>query len=139
MRYRRLLIAPAAVALLLAYSAPIANAASPVTLNDHVALGFDATIPFSASKSGGGDICFLGAPPIGGATYSVSINGSANVRMDMGADVSLTYDREDLQAGGSLPVSVSYTPTDDGGAEVSVSASAVGTASGELVVCVPGI
>jgi hypothetical protein len=139
MRYRILPTAAAVVALALAYTAPIANAASPVTQNDHVALGFDATIPFSASKSGGGDICFLGAPPIGGATYSVSISGSANVRMAMGADVALTYDREDLQPGGSLPVSVSYTPTDDGGAEVSVSASAVGTASGELVVCVPGI
>jgi hypothetical protein len=139
MRHRLLPFAAALVALALAYTAPIANAASPITLNDHVALGFDATIPFSASKSGGGDICFLGAPPIGGATYSVSINGSANVRMAMGADVSLTYDREDLQAGGSLPVSVNYTPTDDGGAEVSVSANAVGTASGELVVCVPGI
>ena len=139
MRHRLLPPAAALVALALAYSAPIADAASPVTLNDHVALGFDATIPFSASKSGGGDICFLGAPPIGGATYSVSINGSANVHMAMGADVSLAYDQEDLQAGGSLPVSVSYTPTDDGGAEVSVSASAVGTASGELVVCVPGI
>jgi hypothetical protein len=139
MRYRVVLTASALVALVLAYTAPIANAATPVTLNDHVALGFDATIPFSASKSGGGDICFLGAPPIGGATYSVSINGSANVQMAMGADVSLTYDREDLQAGGSLPVSVGYMPTDDGGAELSVSANAVGTASGELVVCVPGI
>jgi hypothetical protein len=139
MRHRLVPPVAALFALALAYSAPIANAASPVTQNDHVALGFAATIPFSAAKSGGGDICFLGAPPIGGATYSVSINGSANVRMAMGADVSLSYDREDLQAGGSLPVSVSYTPTDDGGAEVSVSASAVGTASGELVVCVPGI
>ena len=116
MRYRVVFTAAALVSLVLAYSAPIANAASPVTQDRHVALGFDATIPFSASKNGGGDICFLGAPPIGGATYSVSISGSANVRMDMGADVSLAYDREDLQAGGSLPVSVSYTPTDDGGA-----------------------
>jgi hypothetical protein len=126
-------------ALALAYLAPVAFAASPVTQSDHVALGFDATIPFSASKSGGGDICVLGLPPIGGAEYTVSINGSAHVRMDMGADVSLSYDREDLQPGGSMPVSVSYTPTNDGGSEVSVSATATGTASGEIIICDPFI
>ena len=113
------------------------SAATPVSQSDHVALGFDATFPFSASKSDSVDICFLGAPPIGGASYSVSISGSASVHMDMGADVGVAYDREDLKPGGSMPVSVSYTPTNDGGAELSVSASATGTAHGELIICPP--
>jgi hypothetical protein len=135
-----LVIASSVAALMLAAIAvPAASAATPVSQSDHVALGFDATFPFSASKSDSVDICFAGLPPIGGAGYSVSINGSAHVRMDMGADVGLSYDREDLKPGGSLPVAVSYTPTDDGGAEVSVSASATGTASGELIICTPGI
>jgi Bacterial TSP3 repeat len=133
-----LTIASSVAALILAAVAvPTASAATPVSQSDHVALGFDATFPFSASKSDSVDICFLGAPPIGGASYSVSINGSAHVRMDMGADVGVTYDREDLKPGGSMPVAVSYTPTDDGGAEVSVSASATGTAHGELIICPP--
>ena len=136
---RRLLPTVALAALVLAYSAPAASAASPVTLTDHVALGFDATVPFSASKSDGVNVCVLGLPPIGGANYSVSINGSANVRMDLGADVALSYDREDLQPGGSMPVAVSYTPTNDGGAEVSVAVSASVSASGEIVICDPFI
>jgi hypothetical protein len=139
MRPRLLPAVFAVVALLLALSAPVANAASPVTLSDHVALGFDATLPFAASKSDDIDVCFGPVPPIGGASYSVSITGSAHVRMDMGADVSLAYDREDLQPGGSMPVSVSYTPTNDGGSEVSVSATATGTASGEIIICDPFI
>lgn len=137
MRHRLLPAAAALVALLLATTAPAAQAASPVTLTDHVALGFQASFPFSASKSGGDSFCVLGLPPIGGATYTVSINGSASVAMDMGADVALSYDREALLPGGSLPVDVSYTPTDDGGAEVAVSATATGTASGEIIVCNP--
>ncbi len=140
MRRRFLPTAAAAAALILALAAPAAtSAASPVTLTDHVALGFDATIPFSESKSDSEDICVLGLPPIGGAGYSVSINGEANVRMDMGADVALTYDREDLLPGGSLPVSVSYTPTNDGGSEVSVAITASVSASGELILCDPFI
>ena len=137
MHHRLLPAAAALVALLLATTAPVARAASPVTLTDHLALGFQASFPFSASKSGGGSFCVLGLPPIGGATYNVSINGSANVAMDMGADVALTYDREALVPGGSLPVQVSYTPTDDGGTEVTVSATATGTASGTIIVCNP--
>jgi len=130
--------AAAAAALVLALAAPATTlAATPATLTEHVALGFNATIPFSESKSDSDDICFLGLPPIGGAGYSVSINGSANVRMDMGADVGLTYDREALVPGGALPVSVSYTPTNDGGSEVSVAINAMVSASGEIILCDP--
>jgi hypothetical protein len=130
--------AAAAAALILALAAPATTlAATPATLTQHVALGFDATIPISESASDSDDICFLGLPPIGGAGYSVSINGAANVRMDMGADLALTYDREALLPGGALPVSVAYTPTNDGGAEVAVAINAMVSASGELILCDP--
>ena len=130
--------AVALAALIATFAAPaVTRAATPNTLTEHVALGFDATVPISESFSDGDDICFLGLPPIGGASYSVSVNGNAGVRMDMGADVSLTYDREQLLPGGALPVSVAYTPTNDGGSEVSVAINATVTASGELIICDP--
>jgi hypothetical protein len=138
MRRRILPAAAATAALILAVVAPATTrAATLATLSDHVALGFDATIPISESFSDGDDICFLGLPPIGGASYNVSVSGNASVRMDMGADVSLTYDRELLLPSAALPVQVAYTPTNDGGSEVSVAINATVTASGELILCDP--
>ncbi len=69
------------------------------------------------------------------ASYTISnINLVANVVLDMGADVSLSYEREDVIPGGSVPLQITYTPTDDAGNEASVDIT--GTATVDFTGCI---
>ncbi len=104
---RRLIAVTAVVSLLLI---PMTAYAASVTLTEHVRLGFTAELPLSESIS---DSCCLGA-----AEYSVGFEGTASLTVDMGADISATYDTADLINGGSLPIDLGYTPTNDAGPEL---------------------
>lgn len=121
---------------LLALATP-AQADTTVSQQRHVALGFTASVAAADVISDGVDLCPpLPAPGlIAGGSYEVSYSGSASLAVDMGADVGFSYDRKDVKPGASVPVNVSYTPTDDAGPEVSVSASVTVNAEAELEVC----
>jgi hypothetical protein len=80
----------------------------------HVRLGFSSSLPIAGARSGS----------VTCASYSFSINGAANIAVDMGADVTFAYDRADLVPGGSVPIQITYTPTNDTGPEVSVDSAA---------------
>ena len=85
----------------------------------HLRLGFRSDFPFSVGRS----------DSVTCASYSFDVTGSASMVVDMGADVTFSYDRGDLIPGGNVPVQVTYAPTNDAGPEVSVSASATVTMS----------
>ena len=57
-------------------------------------------------------------------SYSASFDGTAELAVDMGADFTFSYDRADLVPGGSVPIQVTYQPTNDAGPEVTANASA---------------
>lgn len=99
---------------------PSVHAQTEVTVTEHVRLGFDATFTFNegVSDDWGG----------GGITYDFGISGEANIRVDMGVDITLTYDRADILPGQPMQLQITYTPTDDPGPEISVDASATLTA-----------
>lgn len=80
----------------------------------HLRLGFTTTFPISDSRSESG-FC---------ASYSASINGTASLAVDMGADLTFSYDRADILPGGSVPIQITYTPADDAGPELAVDAAA---------------
>ena len=63
-------------------------------------LGFDARFPFSANPSDGN---------LAGS-FSFNVNGTARIVTSLGATLDATYDRADLVPGGSVPVSLRYTP-----------------------------
>jgi len=90
-------------------AAPSASAADViVTTTRHVRLGATATFPFSTTR--GDEVCLI-PDPTGGclvdvASCSFTIDGTATLTVDMGADVTLTYDRTDLVPGGSVPIDV---------------------------------
>lgn len=94
----------------------VASAATPVSVTEHRQLGFQASVPFTESKS---DSCCFGT-----ADYSISISGTANVRVALGVDVTFSYDPADVLPNGSVPISVTYTPTNDAGSEVSIDVNA---------------
>ncbi len=104
---RRLITVVSALALVLL---PLPAQAAEVTVTQHVRLGFTAELPVSETIS---DSCCLGA-----ASYSVSFDGTASLTVDMGADVSVTYDNADLIGGGAMPIDIGYTPTNDAGPEL---------------------
>ncbi len=80
----------------------------------HLRLGFTTSFPIATSRSGSKSC----------VSYDASINGAANLAVDMGADISFSYDRADLLPGGNVPIQITNTPTDDAGPELSVNASA---------------
>lgn len=80
----------------------------------HVRLGFRSTFPIAVGRS----------DSVPCASYSFSVNGSANIVVDMGADVTFAYDRANIVPGGNVPVQITYTPTNDAGPEVSVNSTA---------------
>src|SRR5262249_46539308 len=80
----------------------------------HVRLGFQATFPFSDTKSG----------QVPCVSYSASFNGTGSLVVDLGADITVSYDRADIVPGGNVPIHVTYTPTNDAGPEVTVNAAA---------------
>jgi len=80
----------------------------------HQRLGFTTSFPISANR-GGSEIC---------VSYDAGINGTATLAVDMGADVTFSYDRADILPGESVPVQITYTPTNDAGPELTVDATA---------------
>ena len=100
-----------------------------VEVTQHVRLGFNGSFNFGSTldcfndPSDPGNYCIedpLGFDLIG---YLFSISGTANIVADMGADVTFSYDREDVVAGQPVAVQVTYTPTDDSGPEISINGS----------------
>jgi hypothetical protein len=94
---------------------PVSAGAVDTTLSEHVRLGFAAELPISETIS---DDCCLGT-----GEYTVGFSGDASLVVDMGADVALTYDPADLLDGGSMPLAIGYTPTNDDGPELSLDVS----------------
>ncbi len=104
---------------------PSVHAQTEVTITEHLRLGFNATFTFDENI----DDALLG--PFGEEliNYEFDINGTANVMVDMGVDITLTYDTADILPGQPMPLQITYTPTDDSGPEISLDASAVITVS----------
>lgn len=97
------------------------SAAPIVTQTQPIRLGFDATAPVSEHAGDSISLCPLVPPGLpAGLSYDISVSGTANVRMDMGADVTFSYDKANVLAGATLPVNVTYTPTPGGGPNVHV-------------------
>ena len=105
---------------------PISNvfAQTETTITEHVRLGFTTSYSFS---EGINDVIedLVGWDLI---TYDFAINGEAELIVDMGVDIALTYDKADVLPGQPIEVQITYTPTDDPGPEVSLDASATLTA-----------
>jgi hypothetical protein len=80
----------------------------------HRRLGFTTSFPISDNR---GDSKFC-------VSYSANVSGTANLAVDMGADITFSYDRADLLPGGNVPIQITYTPTNDAGPELSVDAAA---------------
>lgn len=93
--------------------------ASPdiVEVTQHVRLGFDAEFDFGDSRS---DVIegIFGEDLI---SYNFGVNGTADIVADMGVDITVRYDRANIVPGGTVPVEITYTPTNDAGDEVSLS------------------
>ena len=80
----------------------------------HVRLGFQASFPVSDIKS----------DSVPCVSYSASFSGNATFAVNLGADLTFSYDRADIVPGGSVPIQVTYTPTNDPTHEVTVNAAA---------------
>jgi hypothetical protein len=134
------LFALVAVSLTIASSPPLGDKeahANPdiVSVTQHVQLGFNGSFNFGSTldcfndPADPGNYCIedpVGFDLIG---YLFSISGTANIVADMGADITVSYDRADVIAGQPVPVQISYTPTDDAGPEISINGSGTLTAS----------
>jgi hypothetical protein len=104
---RRFYTLLAAVGLVGALAAPAA-ADTPASETIHVELGFSTELDISESVSDG----------LLGVDFEFSVEGTGELTVDIGADVTITYDREDLLPGGLVPVDVTFTPTDDASVEL---------------------
>jgi len=104
-----------AVFLLLSGLMPVsAVCAEEVSETHHLRYGLQTDFPISDSRNDG----------VTCVDYSFTINGSAHLAVDMGADLKFAYDREDVVPGGSVPIRVTYTPTNDPGTELVATAAA---------------
>lgn len=101
------------VLLCLSLTSPV-RADVVVSPPQHVRLGFQAAFPVADMRSG--DIPCV--------SYSASFTGTGNLAIDLGADLTFSYDRADVVPGGMVPVDVTYTPTDDPGPEATLDATA---------------
>ena len=122
-RFKGMVLAGLASVLCLSPRAGIQTAsAGPIASGTaHVRLGFDATAPISEHAGDSKSLCPLVPPGLpAGVSYSIDVTGNANLRVDMGADVTFSYDKANVVAGGVLPVNVTYTPTAGGGPNVHV-------------------
>ena len=101
--------------------------ASPdiVEVTQHVRLGFNAEFDFGDSRS---DVIegLFGEDLI---SYNFGIDGTANITADMGVDITVSYDRADIVPGGTVPVEITYTPTNDAGDEVTLGGTGTLTAN----------
>ena len=102
--------------------APAAVLAAPVSQTFHRQLGFEANVPFDEGDSDSADVCLPFCVEV--ASYSVNAVGTAHIRVALGVDVTFSYDPADVLPNGSVPISVTYTPTDDPGNEVSIDVEA---------------
>jgi len=96
-------------------SIPLARANDPtVTITKHVDLGMQGSVPISVPPSSQCEI-YIG-DPIDVCVYSTDIGftGTATYFASLGVDISMTYDPAALVPGGSLPVTLTYTPTPGG-------------------------
>ena len=98
--------------------APAATLAAPVSTTVHRQIGFEASVPFDQTKSDSEDVCAPFCVEV--ASYEVRAIGTANIRVALGVDVTFSYDPADVVPGGNVPISVTYTPTDDAGNEVAI-------------------
>ena len=103
----------------------------PVSVTIHRQLGFEADVPFNEGDSDSAEVCL----PIcfDAASYSVQAVGTAHVRAALGVDITFEYDPADVLPNGSVPISVTYTPTNDAGDEVSIDVVADITFNGCVV------
>ena len=116
-----------ASSLLLAFAAAMTPGATlanpdPVSVTVHHQLGFEADVPFDETASDSADACLPICVEV--ASYSVHAVGTAHVRVALGVDITFEYDPADVLPNGSVPISVTYTPTDDAGNEVSIDVEA---------------
>ena len=110
---------------------PAATLAAPVSQTVHRQLGFEATIPFDESDGDSVEACLPFCVDI--ASYSVRAVGTAHIRVALGFDVTFSYDPADVLPGGVVPISVTYTPTNDPGDELSIDVEADVTFEGCVV------
>jgi hypothetical protein len=90
----------------------------PVSFTVHRQLGFEAEVPFSEGDSDSEEVCLPLCVDV--ASYSVHADGTAHIRVALGVDITFEYDPADVLPSSSVPISVTYTPTDDPGNEVSI-------------------
>jgi hypothetical protein len=102
--------------------APAAVLAAPISQTFHHQLGFEASVPFDESDSDSADACLPICVEV--ASYEVRAVGTAHIRVALGVDVTFSYDPAIVLPNGSVPISVSYTPTNDPGNEVSINVEA---------------
>jgi hypothetical protein len=101
---------------------PAAVLAAPVSQTFHRQLGFEADVLFDESDSDSEDACLPICVEV--ASYEVRAVGTAHIRVALGVDVTFSYDPANVLPNGSVPISVTYTPTDDAGNEVSIDVEA---------------
>ncbi len=114
-------------------SGPPAHAlARIVTHSESRLLGFRADAPLSVHKDDSFSLCPL-VPT--GLKYSIDVSGTASLRLAMGADFTFSYDKDQVAAGATLPVGVTYTPTPDGSPNASIHLPVTFTAQGCITDC----
>ena len=84
--------------------------ADVVTQTRHVRLGFTTSQPFTFHTS---DSSCLGL-----CSYDLKYNATATLTARMGATLTVSYDRADVRPGATVPVSITYAPTNDAGNEL---------------------
>ena len=102
----------------------IASASSDsVTLTKHVDIGFSSNIPINFHDGPKCDFSIFACV----FSHFVSFVGNAVLKIDLGVDVSITYNPSLIVPSGSLPVTITYTPTPGGSsAEFDISGSGAG-------------
>jgi hypothetical protein len=104
------------VTMICAAAKPASASPGIVTQTKHVRLGCRMDMPFS--KSIHDETWVLGSYVAG---LTMDFNGVIHLEMDMGADITFSYDPAKVVPGGILPVSITYMPTNDSGPELSFS------------------
>ncbi len=100
--------------MVLAGVTPASASPGIITKTEHVRLGCKIDIPVDMHFQ---DSHYELGVYIAG--LDLSVNGAIQLEMDMGADITFSYDPADLVPGGILPVSIKYQPTNDSGPELS--------------------
>lgn len=96
---------------------------TPVTITKHVEIGFTSNIPINFHNGPTCDFSIFGCV----FSHSFSFVGNAVLIIDLGVDVSISYDPSLIVPSGSLPVTITYTPTPGGSsAEFDISGSGAG-------------